>query len=373
MKFVDEVEIEMCSGRGGRGAVSFRREKYAPKMGPDGGDGGRGGHVILKATHDLQSLLDFRFTAKYEAQSGEDGQRNDCNGKNGENLLIRVPVGTEIFNAETGNRIADLVEADKEILLLPGGRGGQGNMNFATATRQAPDFAQPGEPAKSLKIKLELKLLADVALVGFPNAGKSTLISRISAAKPKIADYPFTTLIPNLGVVRGKKMDFVVADIPGLIEGASEGKGLGFRFLKHIERCRALVFLLDLGPDTQRSLSDEYSVLEKELENFSSELKEKPRLIVFNKTDTYTSDPEGDEIFHQFLEDKGLSAFEKMRAKFGLPKPLLISGVSGFGLEKLKSEIENLLAGLGPRHFQNFVSEETRVLGDETLLGDSSE
>lgn len=370
MKFVDEVEIEIGSGKGGKGAVSFRREKYAPKMGPDGGDGGRGGSVYFVATHDLQSLLDFRFSSKYFAEDGEDGQRNDCNGKAGEDLVIRVPVGTEIFNLDSGHRIADLVEPNQKVLILAGGRGGLGNMNFATPTRQAPDFAQPGESGRKLNVKLELKLLADVALVGFPNAGKSTLISRISAAKPKIANYPFTTLVPNLGVVRGKSLDFVVADIPGLIEGASDGKGLGIRFLKHIERCRALIFLLDLDPETGRSLDQEFEILLKELTAFSVELSQKPSLVVFNKADAFSTEPDKDPLFKEFLLDRGGQGVRKKIEQLGWAEPVLISAVSGWGLDQLKDKLEGVLKSLGTRNLQNYVSEETRVLGDVALFSE---
>ncbi len=368
MKFVDEVEIEVSSGNGGKGAVRFKRQKYMPKMGPDGGDGGRGGSVFFEATHDLQSLLDFRFSSDYSAENGQDGQGQDCNGRNGEDLIIRVPVGTVVRDADSGTLLLDLVEPSVKEKFLPGGRGGLGNMNFATPSRQAPDFAQPGEPGQTRTIKLELKLLADVALVGFPNAGKSSLISRMSSARPKIADYPFTTLVPNLGVVRGKSLDFVVADIPGLIEGASEGKGLGIRFLKHVERCRVVVFLLDLSTDEQKSLVDEYKILKSELEKFSPEINQKPFIVCVNKADVFGGTAQK-EILEIALEEKGLAAL----ARISKQKPLVISAVSGEGVPELIQSIENTISTLGPRVIQNESAIEPREWGDQSMFGDESE
>lgn len=357
MKFIDEVAIDVRSGDGGPGAVHFMRQKYMPKMGPDGGDGARGGHVYFEATHSMQSLLDFKFQARYSAENGEAGGGQDCNGRAGKDLTIKVPVGTLIKDAESGEFLADLVEPDVKVLLLTGGRGGLGNMNFATATRQAPDFAQQGTPGMTRKIALELKLLADVGLVGFPNAGKSTLISRWSSARPKIADYPFTTLVPNLGVVRGKSCDFVLADVPGIIEGASEGRGLGHKFLKHCERTRLLVIMLDADPDTNRDLLEEYKTLERELSEFSDELGDKQRIVAINKMDAFSF----------ILEDRGINELKAYLKKKKLGEPYLISAVSGTGLEPLKDRIEKELAALGPRPLENVLAPRI-VLGNQDLL-----
>ncbi len=364
MKFVDEVTIEAKSGDGGAGSVHFMRQIYMPMMGPDGGDGGRGGHVYFEATHNLQSLLDFKYNPRYFADDGEKGSGMDCNGRNAEDLVVNVPIGTTLRDADTGEFLADLVEDGVRILLLKGGRGGLGNMNFATPTRQAPDFAQPGRPGQSRKIKLELKLMADVGLVGFPNAGKSTLISRMSAARPKIADYPFTTLVPNLGVVRSKGLDFVMADIPGIIEGAADGKGLGVQFLKHCERTRLLVLMLDLDPSTGRNLHEEYSILQKEMKNYSEELSHKPQILVLNKIDAFTQSLE-DPLLELFLKERNFDELKKL-----LPpnkKVHMISAVSGMGLEDLKAEIDKALTQMGPRTWTNQLST-TLQLGNPELL-----
>lgn len=366
MKFIDSAEIDVKSGRGGAGCVHFRREKFAPKMGPDGGDGGRGGHVYLVADNNLQSLLDFKFKSEFAAEDGQDGQGKDCNGHMGQDLLIKVPVGTVVRDAKTGQFLCDLMESGIKVMLLKGGRGGLGNMNFATATRQAPDYAQPGERGSERRLSFELKLLADVALVGFPNAGKSTLISRLSSAKPKIADYPFTTLVPNLGVVRGKRGDFVVADVPGIIEGASEGKGLGIQFLKHAERSRLLLILLDLDPHTGRQLDDEYRIIDDELKKFSRELSSKPRMIVVNKLDAFTSDA-NDPLLGEFLKERGFEGLSKILNRSGQNPSLKISAVSGLGLPELTASIESQLQILGPRVFVNEVSQFKKV-GDARLF-----
>ena len=357
MKFIDEAVISVSSGKGGAGAVHFMRAKYQPKMGPDGGDGGKGGDVLFVATHHMQSLLDFKFKSRYEAVNGVPGSGNDCNGRGGEDLVVQVPVGTSLYDANTGHRLADLVEDGEKILLLKGGRGGLGNMNFATPTRQAPDFAQPGEPGKSVEVRLVLKLLADVALVGFPNAGKSTLISRLSSARPKIADYPFTTLVPNLGVVRGKGVDFVVADIPGIIEGAHEGRGLGDRFLKHCERSRLLVFMLNSDPFSGRQLPDEYRILDEELRLFSTDLADKPRLVAVNKIDAFDEDA---------LHDLGL---EELKKELGRTPLFMISAVTGQGLDALKSAMEDRIAAMGPRILKNDVTTDL-LMGNQDLLGE---
>lgn len=245
MKFIDEAEIVAVGGDGGKGAVSFRRESFVPFGGPDGGDGGKGGDVIFVADPNIGTLLTFHYRQKWAGERGQDGMGRDCNGRGGEDTLVRVPVGTVVRDAETGGVVADLATEGATVVIAKGGRGGLGNMNFATPWDQAPRKAQPGEPGESKRLKLELKLLADVGILGFPNAGKSTLISVVSRARPKIADYPFTTLIPNLGVVKvDEDRSFVMADIPGLIEGAAEGAGLGVRFLKHVERTRVLLHLV---------------------------------------------------------------------------------------------------------------------------------
>ncbi len=281
--FIDYAEIEVSAGKGGDGAVAFRREKYVPKGGPSGGNGGKGGSIILRTDPNLFTLLDFRYKKKYKAQDGEPGGTSRKDGKFGNDVVIKIPVGTVIKNAETGKVIFDLNQIDQEVILAEGGRGGKGNSNFATPTNQAPRKAEPGKEGNSFKIILELKLIADVGLVGFPNAGKSTLISKISAAKPKIADYPFTTLAPNLGIVKYKDYkSFTVADIPGIIEGAHEGKGLGLKFLKHIERTRILLFLIDI---TSENYQKEYDILFNEIKSYSKKLAEKKKIISLSKAD----------------------------------------------------------------------------------------
>lgn len=355
MNFIDEATIDVRSGDGGPGSVHFMRQIYRPRMGPDGGDGGRGGHVYFVATRNLSSLLDFRFQKKYHAPNGEPGRGTDKNGRKGKDLEIRVPVGTMVKDTETGKVLLDLVEADKPVLFLKGGRGGLGNMNFATSRRQTPNFAQPGEKGSGHKVKLELKLLADVGLVGFPNAGKSTLISKMSAAKPKIANYPFTTLVPNLGVVRGKSRDWVLADIPGIIEGASEGKGLGHQFLKHCERTHILIVLIDSDPLTDRKLNDEYKVLMKELKAYSKELAKKPKLVVLSKGDIWDEE--------SITQREGYSELKKLLKK----TPLLISAPSGEGLNELTLKVESELKKLGSLKRENIVNEDLK-LGPQDLF-----
>lgn len=281
--FIDYAQIDISAGRGGDGAVAFRREKYVPKGGPAGGNGGKGGDVILISDSNLSTLLDFRYKKKYKAANGDPGGTSLKDGKNGQNIIIKVPVGTVIKDAETEEVVFDFVEANTQFIAARGGKGGKGNSNFATPTNQTPRFAEPGTPGEEKKIILELKLIADIGLVGFPNAGKSTLISTISEAKPKIADYPFTTLEPNLGIVRYKDyQSFTVADIPGIIEGASEGRGLGLRFLRHIERTRILLFLIDI---TSENYQKEYNVLLNELTTYSPILAKKKRLVALSKAD----------------------------------------------------------------------------------------
>ena len=287
MDFVDEVTFRVQGGKGGNGCVSFRREKYVPKGGPDGGDGGRGGNVSLIADTRLSTLYDLRHRKLYKAKNGQNGQGSNRHGKNGESVEIRVPEGTLVYDHETGLCLGDLIHQSQSMVVAEGGNGGKGNARFATATRQAPDFAKLGQAGTSRTLRLELKLLADVGLVGLPNAGKSTLLSTITAAKPKIADYPFTTLVPNLGIVRyGNYQSFVIADIPGLIAGAHTGKGLGDRFLRHIERTRILVFIMDATED----ISETYQTLLKELGQFDRTLLEKKRLIALSKIDLLTEE-----------------------------------------------------------------------------------
>ncbi len=286
MKFFDEAFITVQSGDGGRGCVSFRREKFIPRGGPDGGDGGKGGDVILKSTSQRRTLYPFRFRREFKAKNGGHGQGRRKTGKKGEDLIIEIPPGTLIKDAETNDLLKDFTQPGDAFIIAEGGRGGQGNHRFKTSTHRAPRFAQPGEPGQFLKLKLELKLIADVGLIGLPNAGKSTLISAISSATPKVADYPFTTLTPNLGVVQtGGGKPFVVADIPGLIEGAHKGAGLGTRFLRHIERTHILVHLIDTSTiDTQNPLA-EYETINAELAGYSPQLAEKPQILVLNKMD----------------------------------------------------------------------------------------
>ncbi len=294
MRFVDQATITVRSGKGGAGCVSFRREKFVPKGGPDGGDGGDGGSVILEATDRLQTLYDFTHRRTFRAKNGRPGEGGQRHGANGEDLVISVPAGTLVYDETSGELLGDLVEPGQRLIVLRGGRGGKGNKHFATSTNRAPRRAQPGQPGQELRLRLELKLLADVALVGLPNAGKSTLISLISAARPKVADYPFTTLIPNLGVVVVEDFEpFVVADIPGLIEGASRGVGLGHQFLRHIERTRLLVFLLDVDSAAETGPAEALAILRRELKEFSPELASRDGLIALNKMDLYDagSDP----------------------------------------------------------------------------------
>ena len=321
--FIDYAKIEVSSGNGGDGVVTFRREKYVPKGGPSGGNGGNGGSIIFETHPNLSTLLDFKYKRKYFAGNGKPGANSLKDGKNGEDVLIKVPVGTTIKDSETGEILLDLSESNKITVFAKGGIGGKGNSNFATPTRRTPRFATNGKPGTYAKLTLELKLIADVGLVGFPNAGKSTLISKISAAKPKIADYPFTTLEPNLGIVRYKDyQSFTVADIPGIIEGAHQGKGLGIKFLRHIERTKILVFLIDI---TSQEYQKDFDTLYNELKKYSKKLVDKKILVSFSKAD--------------LLEDRELSKLAKTKIK-KIKEPILIfSSATGFGVQSLLDKL----------------------------------
>jgi GTPase len=311
MKFVDEVRIFVKAGDGGNGAVAFRREKFIERGGPSGGDGGDGGSVVFEASSQLTTLLDYRYQQHHRAKGGEHGMGSDCNGRASEDLVLKVPVGTLIKDENTGELLADLSDEGQRYVAAQGGRGGLGNMNFASSTRQTPRFAQDGTPGEERTLRLELKLLADVGLLGFPNAGKSTFISRVSKARPKVADYPFTTLVPNLGVVAYKDhLSFVMADIPGIIEGASEGVGLGHQFLRHVERCKVLVHLLDMGAHGEdRSPLKDFDVLNRELEKYSPELAQKPQVVAANKLDLTEAREERLEPLQKALQARGLKLF----------------------------------------------------------------
>lgn len=287
MKYIDEVKIQVFAGDGGNGVASFRREKFIPKGGPDGGDGGRGGSIYALADHNLNTLIDYRFTPVFRAKRGENGRGSDCYGKGAEDIVLRMPVGTMIFNNQTGELVADLKCNQQKVLLAKGGKGGLGNLHFKSSTNRAPRQFTYGEPGEQFELRLELRVLADVGLLGLPNAGKSTLIRAVSAARPKVADYPFTTLYPNLGVVRvDAGRSFIMADIPGLIEGAAEGAGLGHRFLKHLSRTHLLLHVIDVAPfDEKVDLAQSIRALEDELHKFDEELYRKPRWLVFNKVD----------------------------------------------------------------------------------------
>ncbi len=305
--FVDKAKIKIKAGNGGDGAVSFHREKYVAAGGPDGGNGGRGGNIVFVADDNFSSLIDFRYKRKYVAENGQNGGAKRCTGKRGADLVIRVPRGTVIKDASTGRIMADISTDEPKILAL-GGNGGKGNCNFATSTRQIPKFAKPGFPGEEFEVTLELKLLADIGLVGFPNVGKSTLISVVSAAKPKIANYHFTTLTPVLGVVKiSDERSFVMADIPGLIEGASDGIGLGHEFLRHVERCRLIVHVLDVSGIEGRDPIEDFEIINDELKNFSEELAKCPQIVAANKCDMASE--EQIERLEKYITDKGMSFF----------------------------------------------------------------
>lgn len=311
--FIDVAKIKLISGKGGDGKVNFHREKYVAAGGPDGGDGGRGGNIIFRADDNLSTLLDFRYKRKYAAQDGEGGGGKRCKGKDGKDLVIRVPRGTVIRDQKTGQVIKDISDLTP-FVVARGGNGGWGNSHFATPTRQAPRFAKPGQPGQELDVILELKLLADVGLVGFPNVGKSTLLSVVSAARPKIANYHFTTLVPNLGVVSvGEEQSFVMADIPGIIEGAAEGAGLGHDFLRHIDRCRLLLHLVDVSGSEGRDPIEDIETINAELVGYSEFLAARPQILVANKTDILGDNREPIETLRAYAADKGY-AFAELSA-----------------------------------------------------------
>lgn len=324
---IDTAKIFISSGKGGNGIIHWRREKFAPKGGPDGGDGGKGGDVIIKANRQLTTLLDFKYKKKYSAKNGNDGEGSKCEGKSADDIFIEVPCGTILRDAESNEFIADLINDKEELIIAKGGKGGKGNHNFATPTNRAPRICTLGEPGIEKTIELELKILADVGLVGFPNAGKSTLISTISAAKPKIANYPFTTLEPNLGMVYFKEhKSFVVADIPGIISGAHEGKGLGIKFLKHIERTKILAFLIE---STSANPKKDFEILMDELIFHNKDFIKRKKIVVFTKLD--------------LIDEKVLKTLKKIT----FPKTegvFFISSATKFGIEKLISEIWKVIS-----------------------------
>ena len=331
--FVDTAKIRIKAGNGGNGAVSFHREKYVNAGGPDGGDGGKGGNIVFVGDTNISSLIDFKYKKRYIAEDGKPGAAKRCSGKSAPDLVIRVPVGTLIREAETGRILADISDKEPHVVAR-GGKGGWGNTHFATPTRQIPKFAKPGYPGEEMDVTLELKLLADVGLVGFPNVGKSTLISVVSAAKPEIANYPFTTLTPVLGVVRVEEgSSFVMADIPGLIEGAAEGVGLGHDFLRHVERCRLILHVVDISAMEDRDPIDDYKKINAELEKFNPELAKRPQIVALNKADAAIE--EMIDEFNAFAKEQG---FETS----------LISAATGEGVKELMNAVEAELAKLPP-------------------------
>jgi GTP-binding protein len=333
MKFIDEAKIEVIAGNGGNGVASFRREKHKPNGGPDGGDGGRGGSVYAVADENLNTLIDYRFTKKHLAQNGERGGSSDCYGAGGDDITLKMPVGTMIFDAESGELLHDLAQVGQKVLLAKGGEGGLGNIHFKSSTNRTPRQCTPGTDGERFALRLELKVLADVGLLGMPNAGKSTLISAVSNARPKIADYPFTTLHPNLGVVRtGPERSFVIADIPGLIEGAADGVGLGVRFLKHLARTRILLHLVDLAPfDENVDTVHEARAIVEELRKYDEALADKPRWLVLNKLDMIAEEERADKVA-QFVRDYGWTG-----------KVYQISAATREGTEALMLDIQNYI------------------------------
>ncbi|MGD9322336.1 MAG: GTPase ObgE [Desulfobacteraceae bacterium] len=324
MGFVDEAVISARSGDGGRGCVSFRREKYIPKGGPDGGDGGNGGDVIIRATKRLHTLTDYSLRKHFKAQNGRPGRGKDQTGKDGKDVILDVPLGTIIYDHESGELLADLIHEDQEVFVIPGGKGGKGNQHFATPTNRAPRIAQPGLPGQKRIIRLSLKYLADIGLIGLPNAGKSTLLSRLTNARPRIDSYPFTTLVPNLGVlVFDDESTLTMADIPGLIEGASEGRGLGHRFLRHIERTRLLLHLIDVTYVPLHDLLEDFLGLKNEMEKYDPSLTQKDQMVLINKIDIHSPKHRNIESIRRAFEEMGIEAVP-------------ISALTGEGLDEVK-------------------------------------
>ena len=327
--FIDKVTINVKSGKGGDGAISFLHEKYMPDGGPNGGDGGRGGDIILQADASITTLGAFRYKRKFAAENGEDGKPKKCSGKNADDLIIKVPIGTVVFNADNGKLLCDMVEDEQQFTVLRGGRGGRGNQHFATSRRQAPKFAKPGDISQSMNLLLELKTIADVGLIGFPNVGKSTFLSRVTNARPKIANYHFTTLSPNLGIVQYKNADeFILADIPGLIEGASDGVGLGHDFLRHVERTRMLIHVIDASGSEGRDPKTDFDIINNELRSYSEILQQRPQVVALNKIDLMKS--EAGEQLQKYFEDMGYKAF-------------LISAATGEGISALLDHVVTIL------------------------------
>ena len=322
MKFLDEAKIYLEAGDGGNGCMSFRHEKYVEYGGPNGGDGGNGGSIIFRAVRNLNTLIDFRYQQHFRAEKGRPGEGSECTGRSGKNLIVKVPVGTVIFAEDKKTVIADMVNDGEEVLVAKGGRGGWGNVHFKSSTNQAPERADPGKPGDKLAVWLRLKLIADIGLVGFPNAGKSTLLSVLTAARPKIANYPFTTLHPNLGVLYIYDKEYVMADLPGLIEGASEGVGLGHRFLGHAERCKVVLHLID---GTQEDVVGAYKTIQAELQNYGDVLDKKPEIVVLNKIDSLSEDEVKEKV----------SVLKKASKK----EVIAISGIAKIGIEELKNKI----------------------------------
>ena len=327
MSFLDEMVITARSGDGGKGCISFRREKFIPKGGPDGGDGGNGGNIIIRATRRLNTLTDFTAHKYFKAPDGEHGRGKNQFGKNGRDLFIDVPLGTIIEDSDTGELLADLIHEKQEFLLLPGGKGGKGNQRFATSVNRAPKMAQTGLPGQERRVRLLLKFIADIGIIGLPNAGKSTLLSRLSMARPKIDSYPFTTLTPNLGVMTfDDERSLVIADIPGLIEGASAGRGLGHRFLKHIERTKLLLHLLDITYKPDENILEDFYSLTHEMETYNPALVDKPKIVLINKMDIYSSEHRDMKTLRTTLEEMGVES-------------LPISALTSVGIEELKKII----------------------------------
>ena len=367
--FADRAKVYVRSGKGGDGHVSFRREKYVPNGGPDGGDGGHGGDVIFEVDEGLNTLIDFRHIRKYKAEDGQEGGKKNCRGKDGNDIVIKVPEGTVIKEAESGQVITDMSGDNRRVILLKGGKGGNGNQHYATSTMQAPKYAQPGQPAQELELILELKVIADVGLVGFPNVGKSTFLSRVTNARPKIANYHFTTLNPNLGVVDldGTK-GFVIADIPGLIEGASEGIGLGHEFLRHIERTKVIIHIVDAAGTEGRNPVEDIYTINKELEAYNPDIAKRPQVIAANKIDAMYTDDEGENALQAIkneFEPKGIEVYP-------------ISAVTGEGLKELLYKVNEMLENIGeePTVFeQEYFPEQKKGYSDEpyTVIYDEEE